>query len=273
MPAFICVTCGTQFTESPEAPAACPVCEDERQYVGLEGQQWTTLEDLRRTHANRVEEEEPGLLTLRTEPKFGIGQRAFVVTGVRGGVLWDCLSLLDDAAQAAIRSRGGLRAIAISHPHYYATMVDWSRAFGGIPVYLHVADREWVMRPDPCLRFWEGETLDLGEGCTLVRCGGHFAGGTVLHWTAGAEGAGALLSGDILQVVPDRRSVSFMYSYPNLIPLPAGTVRRIVEAVRPLPFDRIYGAFAPLTIERGGHWAVIRSAERYCRALEKGFNT
>jgi glyoxylase-like metal-dependent hydrolase (beta-lactamase superfamily II) len=165
-----------------------------------------------------------------------------------------------------------VRAIAISHPHYYTTMVEWSRAFGDAPVYLHAADRQWVMRPDPCVRFWEGETLDLGDGLTLVRCGGHYAGGTVLHWPGGAAGDGVLLPGDVIQVVPDRRWVSFMYSYPNLVPLPAGTVRRMVEAVRPFPFRRIYGAFG-MTVAEDGHWAVIRSAERYCRALEKGFDT
>ena len=46
----------------------------------------------------------------------------------------------------------------------------------------------------------------------------------MLHWAGGADGRGALLSGDIVQVVPDRRYVSFMYSYPNLIPLPAAAV-------------------------------------------------
>jgi hypothetical protein len=43
----------------------------------------------------------------------------------------------------------------------------------------------------------------------------------MLHVPQVADGAGALFSGDIIQVVPDRRWVSFMYSYPNLIPLSA----------------------------------------------------
>ena len=52
---------------------------------------------------------------------------------------------------------GGIKAIAISHPHYYSSMVEWSRAFGGVPIYLHAADRQWVMRPDHAIVFWEGE--------------------------------------------------------------------------------------------------------------------
>ncbi|MBV9122136.1 MAG: MBL fold metallo-hydrolase, partial [Planctomycetes bacterium] len=127
----------------------------------------------------------------------------------------------------------------------------------------------WVMRPDPALVFWEGDKYSLGPNLTLVHCGGHFEGGTVLHWAAGADGWGALLSGDILQVVPDRRFVSFMYSYPNYIPLPASTVRRIVQAVEPYAYDRIYGAFPHMTIARNGKQVVERSAERYIKAIQE----
>jgi len=160
-------------------------------------------------------------MTIETTPAFGIGQRAFLAQTPGAGVLWECIALIDDATVEIIQAMGGVSAIAISHPHYYTTMVEWSRALGGVPVYLHAADREWVMRPDPAVRFWEGDTQALGPGVTLVRLGGHFEGGTVLHWADRDAGRGVLLSGDILQVVPSRH-VSFMYSYPNLIPPRSG---------------------------------------------------
>jgi len=147
-------------------------------------------------------------------------------------------------------------------------MVEWSRTFGGVPIYLHAADRQWVMRPDKGIVFWEGETQTLAEGLTLIRCGGHFEGGTVLHWAGGAGGRGALLTGDIIQVVPDRKHVSFMYSYPNYISLSASSVERIVKAVEPFSFDRIYGAFWDMVIETEGKAVVKRSAERYLRAIK-----
>src|SRR5205823_12623400 len=103
--------------------------------------------------------------------------------------------------------------------------------------HLHAADRECVMRPDERIEFWDGETRELGEGLTLVRCGGHFEGGTVLHWAAG----NALISGDIVQVVQNRRWVSFMYSYPNLIPLPAEAIERIVAAIETFELGSIFG--------------------------------
>ena len=124
------------------------------------------------------------------------------------------------------------------------------------------------MRPDPAIEFWDGETKPLWEGLTLIRCGGHFAGGTVLHWAEGAEGRGALLSGDIINVVQDRRYVSFMYSYPNLIPLPARVVCKVVEAVEPYPYDRIYSAWWEKVLAADARAAVARSAERYIAAIE-----
>jgi hypothetical protein len=263
----VCVTCGTQFPESPQPPEHCPICEDERQFVGFHGQQWTTLDDLRKNHRNLIRDEEPALHSIYTEPNFAIGQRAFLLETPEGNLLWDCITLLDDTARAFVAERGGLSAIAISHPHYYSAMVEWSQAFGNIPIYLHEADRQWVMRPDPVIEFWSGETRPLFGGLALFRCGGHFAGGTVLHWPTGASGRGALLTGDVIQVVLDRRWLSFMYSYPNYIPLNATLVRHIVAVVRPLPFDRIHGAFPERTVFTDAKAALDRSAERYLKAI------
>jgi hypothetical protein len=267
MPNFICTTCGTQYAEGDQPPVACPVCQDERQYVKVTGQNWTTLDRLRLTNRNSIKLKERGLIGVGIEPHFAIGQRALFLHTPKANILWDCISLLDEAVAEAVQALGGISAIAISHPHYYSGMVEWSQAFGGVLIYLHAADQQWVMRPDKAIVFWEGENKALGEGLTLIRCGGHFEGGTVLHWPGGAGGRGALLTGDIIQVVSDRRNVSFMYSYPNYIPLPASAIERIVRAVEPFSFDRIYGAFWDMVIEADGKAVVSRSAERYLRAI------
>ena len=264
----ICATCGTQFAAADAPPAQCPICDDSRQYVPPSGQSWTTLEQLQRTHRNTFRRLEPGLLGIGTAPDFAIGQRALLVQSPQGHVLWDCISLIDEATIDLLNGIGGVAAIAISHPHYYTTMVEWSRAFGGIPVYLHEADRQWVQRPDPAIELWSGDAHAIAGGLTLIRCGGHFAGGTVLHWPQGAEGRGALLTGDILQVTMDRRHVSFMRSYPNLWPLSRAAVEAIAAAVAPYAFDRIYGAWWDRHIDTDAHAAVTRSLERYVEALE-----
>ena len=256
----ICATCGVQFGTA--EPDRCPVCEDARQYVPQSGQEWTTLAELRRDHRNVVRDD-AGFLGIGTEPSFAIGQRALLVPWRDSNLMWDCVTLLDEETAAEVADRGGLAAIAISHPHYYSAMVEWADRFG-CPILLHAADAEWVMRPSPRIEHWDGETKDLGEGLTLIRGGGHFAGGQMLH----VEQRRALLSGDIVQVIPDRAWVSFMYSYPNLIPLPSASVERIAEALEPFEFDTIHGAWWERLVPHDGEGVVQRSARRYVRALE-----
>jgi hypothetical protein len=263
MPAFICLTCGTQYPPSETPPATCPICTDERQYVPASGQSWTTLEKLCSTHSNKFRRLAPGLTTIETTPAFGINQRAMLVRTPEGNVLWDCIALIDDATIDLVKGFGGVAAIAISHPHYYTTMVEWSRALGGVPIYLHAADRQWVMRADPAVQFWDGDMKFIMPGLTLVRLGGHFEGGTVLHWADWDGGRGVVLSGDILQVVPSGH-VSFMWSYPNLIPLSAAKVRRIAEILEPFAFDAVYGAFSGRgQIDSDGKQVVAASVARY----------
>lgn len=265
MPAWICETCGVQHADSPEPPTECAICEDERQYRGPRGQRWTTLDELRTGHLSDVRRLEPRLLGVGCEPDFAIGQRALLVTTDDGNVLWDCMPMLEDAADE-VRSAGGLQAIAVSHPHFHSTMIEWSRAFDA-PVYLHAADREWLMRPDEAVVFWEGDAHGLVPGVTVVRCGGHFQGASVLHWATGAEGRGALFCADTVMVAPDRGWLSFMYSYPNLIPLDAAAVRAIADRLEPYAFYRIYGGWWDRVLETGGKDALRRSVARYLRAI------
>ena len=263
MEAFICTACGTQYPPSEFPPGACLICTDERQFVPASGQSWTTLAALGKTNSNKFRRLAAGLMTIETTPGFAIGQRVILARTPFGNVLWECLALIDDAAVDLLKGLGRIVAIAISHPHYYTTMVEWSRALGGVPIHLHAADREWVMRSDPAVQFWEGDTKLIGPGVTLVRLGGHFDGGTVLHWADWSEGRGVLLSGDILQVVPSGH-VSFMWSYPNLIPLSAAKVQHMAEILEPFAFDAVYGAFSGRgQIDRNGKQVVAASVTRY----------
>lgn len=168
---------------------------------------------------NTLKDHEPHLVGIGTTPSFAIGQRALLVRSPQGNILWDCITYLDDETYDTVQQFGGVSAIAISHPHYYSCMVEWAERFNA-SIYLHEDDKQWVMRPSDHITFWSGETYPLSVNRTLIRLGGHFPGGTVLHWPQGADGKGALLSGDIITVVSDRRYVSFMYSYPNLIRFP-----------------------------------------------------
>src|SRR5450631_1674482 len=271
MTAHICVTCGVQQADRTDLPERCAICEDERQYVGLGGQRWTTLDDMQGHFRNVLTELEPGLVRIATDPEFAIGQYAFLVRSQSGNLLWDCVSYLDDETVAAVRELGGIAAIAISHPHFYATCVEWSQRFNDAPIFLSAADRAFVMRPRPAIMSFERDEVTPLPGLHVLRLGGHFHGATVLLWPAGADGRGVLLTGDTIALVADPASVTFMYSYPNRIPLPASTIRELAGRVLRYDFDRIYPS-APVrpdnVLASGAKEAVRHSAERYIGMVE-----
>ncbi len=267
MERWICTACGTQFADAEQPPGVCPICDDDRQPPNTNEEQWTTLARLTaEPRTVRVEEAEPGLIGIGAEPAFGIGQRPLLVWTPSGNVLWDCMAYLDTAVEQAVHDHGGLIGIAISHPHFHATMVDWAERFD-VPIHVHADHRAWVMRPSPRVRFWEGDTLELAPGATMVRLGGHFPGSAVLHWEHAADGLGVLLTSDTIYPLPASGWVSFMYSYPNLLPLPASEVARIRDTIAPYAFDRIYTSWFGRELTGGAHETVLASADRYLAAL------
>jgi hypothetical protein len=270
---YICETCGVQNESSIEAPEICTICNEERQYVNPNGQSWTTLEKMIiANYKNIINLEEKGLYSLKTIPEFGIGQTAYIVQSGDFNLLWDCITYIDEKTIKKINELGGIQAIALSHPHYYSTQVEWAESFD-VPIYIHEDDKKWVMRPSDKIIYWSGESLELHKGIFIHRLGGHFKGGSVLEWKDGNEQKGILLTGDIIQVVADSKWVSFMYSYPNLIPLPASKVRQMTNIVQELEFDRLYNAFHRI-VKKDAKISVQKSAERYIDALNGTlFNT
>lgn len=251
------------------APETCSICSEERQYVSVKGQTWTTLDEMIQSKAykNVISLEEKELFSIATSPSFGIGQTAYLIQGDHFNLLWDCISYIDQPTIEEITRLGGIDAIALSHPHYYSTQVEWAEAFDAV-IYIHEDDRGWVTRSSDNIVFWSGESLKVASGIILHRIGGHFKGATVAEWQERV-----LLTGDIVRIVADRRWVSFMYSYPNLIPLPASTVEGMASQLNTMKFDRLYDAFHRV-ITSGAQEAVQRSAQRYVDALNgKHFDT
>ena len=258
---WICATCAVETAELATPPESCVICEDERQWVPEDGQQWTTLEALRGKGTRTVVKEvEPGLWGITADPAVGIGQQTMVVRCGSGVFLFDCIGYVDDAVLELVRSLGPTLAIGASHPHMYGVQNEWARALGEAPVFIAARDREWVRRDD-LVEYYE-EQREVAPGLTLHRVGGHFPGQAVLEWTDGNAGRGVLLAGDAIFPNPDRRTVSFLRSYPNRIPLSGTVVQRIATQVEGLHFDRLYnnfGAVVPADAK-----AVVRaSADRH----------
>lgn len=260
----LCKACGTSYDCGQGHVERCKICEDERQYVPVSGQAWMDFDELTRSHSNKWRQHAAKLFSLKTVPSFAINQRAFLLVTPAGNVLWDCIANLDPATKCLVSALGGVNAIAISHPHYYTTMQDWAETFNA-PIYLHSDDRAWIMRDSPYIHLWKGDTYALLPGIRLLRLGGHFAGGTVLHWE---EGEGTILAGDILQITPGANAVSFMWSYPNMLPLAAETVARILQRLTTVKFARMYGAFEGQDITNNASEIVQCSGAKYITCLK-----
>ncbi|KAL2629339.1 hypothetical protein R1flu_014025 [Riccia fluitans] len=267
---WICEACGMQFAPSPNPPPECHICTDHRQFVPRGGQKWTKQEQLKqRGYRNMYQKHEANLFGIATVPKVAIGQRAFLLQTPNGNLLCDCITFLDDATIDIINGLGGIRAIAISHPHFYSTNAQWSAAFGNVPVYMHEKDKQWAGFEHGNVKYWSGESLHLWDDITLVHLGGHFAGGSIVHWASGADAKGVIVSGDILQVGGDRKCVSIMRSFPNFIPIAPSHARRIGAIMETLEYDRLYGGFFELEIDTGAKKIVRDSLQRYVEWIHK----
>ncbi|GLA68817.1 hypothetical protein AtubIFM55763_007017 [Aspergillus tubingensis] len=298
----ICTTCGTQFS-TPTPPTPCPICDDPRQYLPPTGQDYTTLRALRAPNhepqlknilaplnPNSTTTTSNKIYTLHTTPKHCIGQRAFLLLTPHGNILWDCIPYLDTETITNINALGGISAIIISHPHYYATHLVWAEAFN-CPVYLSSEDREWVMRVDTSSNtniaggsgnarqiFWDGQEVEVlpGSGVIGVKTGGHFPGSSVLWW----KDEKVMFLADTIGTIPSgvgdygdrgRRegtaSYTFMWSYPNMIPLPPDDVHGIWKALKHTEFDRAYGAFMGMDTVGDCKKRVLDSAKIFVRAM------
>lgn len=259
---WICATCAVETDDLADPPAECAICTDERQWVPASGQAWTTLGAMRdRGTRIAIYAVEPGLWGLRAQPEVGIGQQTMVVVTPTGTLLFDCIGYLDDGTVEFVRSLGPTLAVAASHPHMYGVQTEWAHALGDVPVVIAEADREWVRRRDPLVEFYR-DRREVADGVTLHRVGGHFPGQAVVEWRSGAEGRGVLLAADAIVPNPDRKSVSFLRSYPNRIPLSGAVVQRIAAQVEELPFDRLYNNFGA-ALPSGAKQIVRSSADRH----------
>lgn len=105
---FICNTCGVQTESVASAPEHCSTCTEERQYVSVKGQSWTTLEEMVQSTAyqNEISSEERGLSSITTVPSFAIGQTAYLVQGENFNIMWDCITYLDAQTIETIKALG-----------------------------------------------------------------------------------------------------------------------------------------------------------------------
>jgi glyoxylase-like metal-dependent hydrolase (beta-lactamase superfamily II) len=258
---IICSTCGTQYNETTPSSQGCPICNDDRQYVPALGQAWTSLPLLRKNYTNTISKIYDNLFEIRTTPKFAIGQRAFLILTPGGNILWDCLALIDQATIDFIRSKGGLKAIVFSHPHYFTTMNVWAAEFD-CPVIIHQYDEEWVFNRGNNITLWTGVEKQLWDGISIINIGGHFPGSSILRVPFFSP-EGAIFCGDTFQIGTSKKHISVMYSYPNYIPVSLAEIKRIRKQVAQIKFDTLFGAFDNQQILLTGKELLQSSLKKY----------
>lgn len=235
---LICSTCGTSYSLT-SAPETCITCLDERQWVPPAGQHWIKPEELHHKHSVKLNRLQDRLYEIEINPMFAIGQRALLILSEKGNVLWDCIPLLDELTIEFIKSKGGLKAIAFSHPHFYSNMNEWAEIFD-CPIYIHKNDEEHIMAKGRHIQLWEGDVIDLWDEIKIICIGGHFAGSSILHVPFLSK-EGTIICGDTLFLSPSKKHFSIVYSSPNRIPLSLAEMNRIKSRLDVIPFDSFYG--------------------------------
>lgn len=286
--------------------------QDPRQYVPASGQTWTSLNAEQGLQKNTfdIDEHDDRIHYITTKPltpaelpaslasstttrkQLGIGQRAFLLQTAKGNVLWDLVAFIDQATVEFVKSKGGLKAIVISHPHFFTTHLEWARIFE-CPVYICSADAEWLNREDTSgVRKWvQGvEAIEeVGGEVKAIQCGGHFDGSMVLLWEKKMFIADTMMSVPSgfyhKDRLPGTVSYSFQWSYPNreslshdlldgkadisylvVIPLPPAKIHGIWKAIKPFEFDATYGAFPGQNVTRPDlKKQVLESMKIFCK--------
>lgn len=256
----LCTTCGTQFPLNSDIEI-CSICAEERQYVPRSGQSWTTHRQLLKNHTNKIVQLNDNLYEIVIEPSFAIGQRAFLVLSESGNVLWDCIPLLDEKTINFINSKGGIKAIAISHPHYYSNMNDWAETFN-CSIYIHKKDAPYIANFGNRVLLWEGNEKIVWDDLKLINIGGHFDGSSVMIISSMSKD-GTMLTGDTMYLSLSKKHFAIMYSYPNRIPLPISEIKRIKERLNAISFDTIYGFYSYQNVIGNAKEILKISFERY----------
>lgn len=256
----MCTECGTQYPDN-YSDNVCIICADERQSVPQSGQTWTTHEKLLEKHSVKIKKINDQLYEFTVNPRFSIGQRALFVISEQGNIMWDCIPLLDEGVIEFIKSKGGLKAIAISHPHYYSIMKMWAETFD-CKILIHGGDKQWVVNGGNSVEYWSGRELDLWDTLKLHNIGGHFDGSSIIEIPWMSE-KGTLLIGDTMYLSPSLKHFAIMRSYPNRIPLPISEIKRIETRFENISFDTIYGFYSYQNVEKNAKEVLRNSIARY----------
>lgn len=218
----------------------------------------------------RIDPHNSNMYSIWTVPTFAIGQRAILIRTPSGNILWDCVSYIDNETIEKIKNLGGIGAIVISHPHFYTTHIEWAKIFN---CEVYISEGNWLARKEATFQHVlssphtnDSDELIFYDGAIIIkRVGGHFPGSLVLYWKPYRK----LLTADSIMVVPSGQnhfseemvSFSFMWSYPNMIPLDPDSILGIWRAVKHFDFEDCHSAWWNRDVRGNANRKVLYSAQ------------
>ncbi|TXT07490.1 hypothetical protein VHUM_03210 [Vanrija humicola] len=276
----VCATCATQYP-APRRDCTHAKLSGSTDHPQARGA--TTSSATSRTRASRSSRpsrSSPSLRRVSISPACVKLTPAFLLETFEGSFIWDCSAVLTPPLIAHLTHlRRPLKAMAISHPHFFSTSLTWARALG-VPLYINALDKEWYQRRESAgadeVVFWSG-TQRLSSTLTLIECGGHFPGSCVLHWDRAAEpltsdadarapDTGLLLVADTVMVQPTQKGITFMWSIPNAIPLHPTDVLHIQNVLREYDYDSVSSTWPDRWVRAGAARIFDESVETYLSA-------
>lgn len=270
----ICVACMTQYS-TPRSE--CPICLDPRQFVPATGQSWTSLRKLaEEKHTNKIvaDQQDERVCFILTEPSTGIGQTPILIKTSRATYMWDCNAFLSENLFNQLTTmQPPLKAIAISHPHFFSTSLTWSRCLK-VPLILAAADKHWFQRLSDVKEGeieWVHNVASLEDGVTMIQCGGHFPGSSVLHWDRSLEPefesdkhcrTGIILCSDTAMIQPTQQGFTFQWSVPNMIPLNPHEMKGIADRLRDVPFEQATSTWPHRFVRKNAREILLDSIQK-----------
>ena len=171
------------------------------------------------------------------EPTLGIRHFAYFVERPDGNVLMDMQPLLTADLEDWIASKGGLRVIILSHPHYYGAMDEFSARFKA-PIKIHGTDKEWSVGY-PNVEFFNFEVLKLGEDLEVHHIPAQFEGGLCLLYK---RFGGVIFTGDTIMVSPSTGELTAWKNTPRQVPYQINEFLVIRERLMALDFNQLYAS-------------------------------
>jgi glyoxylase-like metal-dependent hydrolase (beta-lactamase superfamily II) len=234
---LICTYCGNRtFIGEGETPE-CLICANRYVPEPKARVRFKRPDALLPDHHTEIVQLEEDIWRFYVRPNLGIRHYAFFIQRPGGNVLMDMQPILTNDLAAWIGAKGGLKAIVLSHPHYYGAMDDFSTRFHA-PVWIHATDRDWAVGY-PNVECLDAEDHSFDETLGMIHIPGQFEGGLCLLY---ARHRGILFTGDTLMVSPTTGELSAWKSTPRQVPYTRDEFHVIREGILALEFDQLYAS-------------------------------